>query len=399
VSTMRDTLLVAGREAGERVRSKAFIASTAITLLMLVLAIVVISLVDDGPSRYDIGLAGENPPALRDSIEAAATSVGAIIDVTEFTDRDQAADALDDGAIDAAVVDDDTILLSDDPGTQLEAVLDIGLRQAVFLDALTASGLDLGQIEDLLASGSGISVVRENSDDEPANAGIALGAIVMLFIVITTHGQWVLMGVLEEKSTRVVELVVSSTSVRSLMAGKVVGIGLLGIAQLALLAGLALITGGLFGLFDLPTGTIGTFAWSLVWFVLGFAFYAVLYAAAGSLVARSEDAQLAAMPIALVGVAGYLLTFAIVVPNPDSTTSLVLSLLPPIAPIAYPARIAFTGVPWWELMIGVFVVVVAVIAVIRLAARVYAGALLSAGSRVKIREAWSAAGELVAGRT
>jgi ABC-2 type transport system permease protein len=216
--------------------------------------------------------------------------------------------------------------------------------------------------------------------------------------VITTYGQWVLMGVLEEKSTKVVELIVSSTSVRSLLAGKVIGIGMLGFAQLVFLVGLALGAGSLLDLYELPTGTVATAAWSLVWFILGFAFYAVLNAAAGSLVSRTEDAQAAATPIALVAVASYLLTFTVILPNPDGTTAKILTLLPPIAPIAFPARIGFTGVPLWEILLGITIMIVAVVGVVRIAARVYAGALLASGGRVRIRDAWRSAGELTARR-
>jgi ABC-2 type transport system permease protein len=399
MSTLHDTLLVARREASERARSKAFLASTALTLLMLGFVIAIIVIADDGPPRYDVGVVGDTPAALRDALEAAATSTGALIDLTDFDDPAAVADALDAGDLDAAVVGGSTILLPADASGQLESILDIGTRQAAFLAALEASGLDRDAIADLLGAGSEVSVVREEAENEGANEGVAFAAIVLLFVVITTYGQWVLMGVLEEKSTRVVELVVASTSVRSLLAGKVLGIGVLGIGQLVLVITLALVGGGVLDLFELPGGTAPTIAWSLVWFVLGFAFYAVLYAAAGSLVSRTEDAQAAAMPIALVGVAGYLLTFVIVMPNPDSTASTILSMVPPVAPVAYPARIAYVGVPMWELMAGAAIMVLAVVAVVRLAARVYAGALLTAGARVKIRDAWRAAGELVAGRS
>jgi ABC-2 type transport system permease protein len=399
MSALHDTLLVARREASERARSKAFLASTILTLLMLgfVIAIVVIS-GDDGPPRYSVGLVGESPISLRDTVDAAATSTGAFTDIIEFDDPGAVADALDSGAIDGAILDGTTVLLPSDASSQLEAILDIGTRQAAFLAALEATGLDSTAITELLGAGSDVSVVREDADDDGANEGVAFAAIILLFVVITTYGQWVLMGVLEEKSTRVVELVVASTSVRNLLAGKVLGIGVLGIGQLLLIVTLALVGGGLFDLFELPGGTASTIAWSLVWFVFGFAFYAVLYAAAGSLVSRTEDAQAAAMPIALVGVAGYLLTFAVVMPNPDSTASTILSMMPPIAPVAYPARIAYVGVPLWELLTAAAIMSLAVVGVVRLAARVYAGALLSAGARVKLREAWRTAGELVAGR-
>jgi len=398
MSGWRATLLVATREARERARSKAFLASTVITVLLLGVVVAVVTLTDTGPPHYGVGIVGTSPTALRNSINSAAVSSGALVDIGTFSDPAAAADALDSGEIDAVVLDGEAILLAEDASRQLQTIVELGLQQASFIEALQSSGLTSEAIADLFGSGDGIAVVREGSDGEPSTEGVAFAAIVLLFVVITTYGQWVLMGVLEEKSTRVVELVVSSTSVRSLLAGKVIGIGLLGVAQLVLIIVLALVAGGVFDLFEIPGGTASTIAWSLIWFVLGFAFYAVLYAAAGSLVSRTEDAQAAATPIALVGVAGYLLTFAVIMPNPDGTASMILSLLPPIAPIAFPARIAFTGVPLWEILMGILIMTVAVVAVIRLAARVYAGALLTAGGRVKIRDAWRAAGELVSAK-
>ncbi len=207
------------------------------------------------------------------------------------------------------------------------------------------------------------------------------------------------MGVLEEKSTRVVELVVSATSVRSLLAGKVLGIGFLGLAQLVFIVAIAIVAGTALDLYELPGSTAATASWAIAWFVLGFAFYAVLNAAAGSLVSRTEDAQAAATPIALVAVASYLLAFTVVMPNPDTMATRILSWLPPIAPIAFPARIAITGVPLWEILVGVAIMVGAVLGVVRLSARIYAGALLASGGRVKLGDAWRAAGELTARRS
>jgi ABC-2 type transport system permease protein len=97
-------------------------------------------------------------------------------------------------------------------------------------------------------------------------------------------------------------------------------------------------------------------------------------------------------------VASYLLTFTVILPNPDGTVAFILSLLPPIAPIAFPARIGFTGVALWQILLGMGIMLVAVFGVMRLAARIYAGALLGIGSRVRIRDAWRAAGELTSSR-
>ena len=130
MSALRASLLVAGREARERARSKAFLASTALTILMLGFVVAVVVLTDDGPPDYDVGLVGESPPSLAASIDAAATSAGAILDTVAYTDPAAVADALDAADLDAAIIDDTTILLAEDAPRQLEAILDIALRQA-----------------------------------------------------------------------------------------------------------------------------------------------------------------------------------------------------------------------------------------------------------------------------
>jgi len=393
---MRATWLIARREAKERARSKAFLASTIVTVLLLGAVVTVVVLTDTGPPSYNIALVGESPTGLTAALNAAAVASDTLIDFSDLADPEAIADAIDLGELDGAIVDADTILLGDSSTRGLQRILEAGLGQSLLAERLESTGLDPALLASILEPDTDVRIVAPETEGN--GEGVAFAAVVLLFLVITTYGQWVLMGVLEEKSTKVVELVVSSTSVRSLLAGKVIGIGMLGFAQLVFLVGLALGAGSLLDLYELPTGTVATAAWSLVWFILGFAFYAVLNAAAGSLVSRTEDAQAAATPIALVAVASYLLTFTVILPNPDGTTAKILSLLPPIAPIAFPARIGFTGVPAWEILLGITIMIVAVVGVVRTAARVYAGALLASGGRVRIRAAWRSAGELTARR-
>jgi len=393
---LRATWLIARREATERARSKAFLASTIVTVLLLGAVVTVVVITDTGPPSYNIALVGESPTGLTAALNAAAVASDALIDFSDLADPDAIADAIDVGEIDGAIVDADTILLGDSSTGGLQRILEAGLGQSLLVERLESTGLDPALLASILEPNTNVRIVAPETEEN--GEGVAFAAVVLLFLVITTYGQWVLMGVLEEKSTKVVELIVSSTSVRSLLAGKVIGIGMLGFAQLVFLVGLALGAGSLLDLYELPTGTVATAAWSLVWFMLGFAFYAVLNAAAGSLVSRTEDAQAAATPIALVAVASYLLTFTVILPNPEGTTAKILTLLPPIAPIAFPARIGFTGVPLWEILLGITIMIVAVVGVVRIAARVYAGALLASGGRVRIRDAWRSAGELTARR-
>ncbi len=393
MSALRSTMLVAIRDATERARSRAFLVSTVVTVLLVGAVIAVSMLQGGGPASYEVALVGDNPPALASSIDAVATAADVLIATTTYPDTASAQAAVDDGAVDAAVIGDDTIIVRELGSSQIEPLLDAALRQARFLAKIEAAGLDPADLID----DSAIHVRSTAPPSQNEGEGVAWVAVVLLFLVITTYGQWVLLGVLEEKSTRVVEQLVSSTSVRSLLAGKVLGIGVLGFAQLLILILAGIGAGVVLGTFELPSSTYATAAWSVLWFLLGFAFYAVLYAAAGSLVTRTEDAQTAATPVALFGVAGYLATFILVIPNPESTLSRIVSLLPPVAPIAFPARIAAGAAPVWEIVLGVVITLLAVIGVVRIAARIYAGALLAAGSRVKIRQAWKAAGEL-AGR-
>lgn len=391
MSWWRSTLLVAGREATERARSRAYIASTVLTLVILGVVMGISVLTADSTPHYTVGVVGRPIPGLDEALAQSAAGAGAELTITTPADTAAARDAVDSGEVGAVIVDDRTVLVRTSSGAGAETIASAALARARLGVVLEEHGVDPAE----LASAGSIDVESIEPPDGDEDAAVAMIAVVLLFLVITTYGQWVVLGVLEEKTTRVVEQVVSATGVRSLLAGKVIGIGTLGLAQLVLMVAAGVGAGAALDLFSLPESTASTAVWSLLWFVLGFAFYAVLYAAAASLVSRSEDAQTAAMPVALVGVAAYLGTFALVAgAEADSMLFRLVSLLPPVAPIAFPARIAAGGVPVWEILLGVAITTAAVVVVVRIAARIYAGALLAQGGRIGLRRAWRAAGEL-----
>ncbi|MEX1207590.1 MAG: ABC transporter permease [Acidimicrobiia bacterium] len=385
----RATYLVAKREATERAKSRVFVVSTAVTLLMVAVSIVITALVSGSETTYRVVVAGENPPGVGQALVASAPD-NASVEVATADDSDSALRAVANGDADGAIIGRDTIVVRS-ANSGIADLLTTALTQARLIERLGAGGLD----PSVLLEAADITVQATDPTDDGASA-VGFITVVLLFTVITIYGQWVLLGVLEEKSNRIVELLLSSTSVRSLLTGKIIGIGLLGLLQLAVLLLLGLGAAALVGTIDLPASTYPTAAWSVVWFILGFGFYAALFAAGGSLVARSEDAQAATTPVAMVGLVAYLVTFTVILPSPDSLTSRLLSLLPPIAPIAYPARLGL-GVPAGELLLGVAMTVIGTVLVIRVAARIYAGGLLSSGGRVKLRQAWKAAGELAEG--
>ena len=207
---------------------------------------------------------------------------------------------------------------------------------------------------------------------------------------ISFYGGFLLVGVIEEKSSRVVEVMLSRLRPTELLTGKIAGIGLVGLAQFGLVAAAALIALAFSDNAQLPTTTRGTIGWVVFWFILGYAFYAVLYGAAGSLVSRQEEAQSMTFPITAVLIVAYLFALE-AVQSPDSMATLIGSFLPPTAPLVMIVRIANGAVPWWQIGLSVLLMLVTIYGMLRLAGRIYAGAVLRTGGRVKLREAWRGA--------
>jgi ABC-2 type transport system permease protein len=397
MSFWRDTALVATREMRERGRSKTFVVSTLLTLILVVGAFVaaaVFSKSETAPT-YKVALVGTQPADMESVLQQAATSADAVVTASVLPDEEAARAAIADGTIDAALLGNGSILVEKRGDTGLESMLTVARHQAAFMERLVGAGLSQAQVADLLAPSDNVEIVtvgKAGANEE--GLAIASVGVVLLFVAISLYGQWVLIGVLEEKSNRVVELIVAAIPIRRLLAGKVIGIGALGVAQMVLLIGIALGAGLSLDIFTLPRTAVATTAWAIVWFLLGYAFYAVIYAAAGSLVSRQDDAQAATMPIALGAVAVYLATFAVVIPQPESIASRIFSVLPPVAPFALPARVALGAITPWEMALALVIMALSIYGMIRLAARVYTGALLESGPRLKWRQAFRAAGHM-----
>ena len=136
MSNFQAIWLIARREAKERARSKAFLASTAVTVLLLGAVVTIVALTHSGPPRFDVALVGDSPAGLTETLNAAAIASNALIDYSDLEDREAIADAIALGDLDAAVLDDDTILLGPNPSAALQTILEIGLRQSRLIERL-----------------------------------------------------------------------------------------------------------------------------------------------------------------------------------------------------------------------------------------------------------------------
>ncbi len=221
-------------------------------------------------------------------------------------------------------------------------------------------------------------------------AAIVLGSAdgVLIYISLMIQGQRVAQGVVEEKSSRVVELLLSTVRPWQLMAGKVAGIGLVGLVQMLVfgIVGVALAVG--LGLLHVSiSAAVGTVVWLVVWYLLGFVLYAFALAAAGALVSRQEDAGAVVMPVLIPVIAGYILGISFLPGHPDNRLCEILSIIPVFSPTLMPMRLAMGSVPAWETIASILLAAAAIPLLAGLAGRIYGNAVLRTGARVSLSQA------------
>ena len=354
--------LVAEREITTRLRSKAFLISTGV-LLLLVLAGVVFG----GFMAKTGGFGGSDEPARVAAVgtaETAATDAG--FEVTQAPDRAAAEQLVIDGDVDAALV----------PGG------DSPLGLTVLVEGTPPSDV----LQQLTLS----PAIEFITPDDPGAGNpffayliaIAFGVVFMMSAV--TFGTTIAQSVVEEKQTRIVEILLATVSARTMLAGKILGNSILALAQVVAIAALSsvgmLATGQ-----DLLLGELGS---SLVWFAVLFAFafvlLATLYASLASLVSRQEDIGSVTSPVMILVMIPYV---AVIIFHDNPQVLGVMSYVPFSAPVGMPMRLYLGTADWWEPILSLGILIVSIAAVLWVAARIYEGSILRTGARVKISEA------------
>jgi ABC-2 type transport system permease protein len=381
--------LVARREMVERAREKSFLVSTGVGVVIIVAVVVIASLIGGGDTRYVVGHTDGAGAAVA---EAAATGPRpADVEVEpRRVDAAQARAGLDDGSLDA-VVSGNGIRTQGEPEEELVTLLQAANRQVRAADALERAGVTGAEARDVLAPPPlRVSTVEVVDEDEDAKSGLTFFIVLILYGQILTYGYWVSAGVVEEKASRVVEVVLSTIRPAHLLAGKVIGLGLLGLANLALTGVVGLVAAQATGALDVDGEILSAVALALAWFVVGYAFYACAFACAGAIVPRQEELQSTMTPLSLTLMVSLFLGFA-VQSDPDGTLARVLAFVPTTAPITMPPRIVSGDASTLETVGSFLVTIAGAAALIPLAARIYAGGILRTGSALKLREAWRAA--------
>jgi ABC-2 type transport system permease protein len=220
-------------------------------------------------------------------------------------------------------------------------------------------------------------------------------------MAILTYGNWVAQSVAEEKSGRVMELLITAATPRQLLVGKVLGTGLAGLSQYVVIVAAAVIGFLVSGPISEAAGVSGQTPITLptldptmilsfgAFFLLGFLLYATLYAAAGSMVSRVEDAQQAAGPLIFLAIAGYFAAFT-GLNEPDAQWVVVLSVIPFFSPYLMPARMLLTSPSPAEIGLALLLLAVTVALALAIASRIYSAGVLLYGQRVGLRSVWRA---------
>lgn len=392
--------LVASREVSTRLRSKAYIVSTVVMLVLLIAVTVVLKLVSGSGPDVTVGYDTQTA-SLAAPLQASGDAIGESVGTTQVSDQAAGTAKVSDGSLDAMLTlsksGDIQVVVKKDLDTKLKTALNVLVRQ----EALNQ------QIVDLKGNPAAVNSAVANAQfDEQKNVvhleqpynyntqqlilGIIAGILIYLSLMI--NGQMVAQGVVEEKTSRVVELLLATIRPWQLMAGKVLGIGTVGLIQMIAIGAVGIISGLATGVLTISlSAAVGTVIWLVVWYLLGFFMYAIVFAALGALVSRQEDVSGAVMPALMFVVAGYIVGAVVLPSNPGSPFVEVLSVIPMFAPTLMPMRLAMGGVPVWEAALSVALVLALIPVLIWLAGRIYSNAVMRTGAKVKLTDALRAA--------
>ncbi|WP_431844562.1 ABC transporter permease [Microbacterium testaceum] len=350
--------LVAEREIGSKLRSKAFVISTAI-LIVAALA----SVLWGGFTASNASASGI-PVAVTSQTQSAVSGLDGL-EVT-VADSDDAARALvTEGTVDAALVSgssesafDFTVVVKDSvPSTLLQMLS------------------DTPPVDRLEPGSNAADVLRYF---------IALAFGIVFLIAATTFGGTIAQSVVEEKQTRVVEILISAIPVRALLAGKVLGNSILAMAQIVLLAAVAVVGLAVTGQAGVLDALGAPIAWFAIFFLFGFVLLAALFAAAAAMVSRQEDIGATTTPITMLIMAPY---FLVIFFNDNPVVLTIMSYVPFSAPVGMPLRMYLGDAQWWEPVLSLLVLLASCVLAIGVAARIYRNSLLRMGARVKLGEA------------
>ncbi|MCU1431617.1 MAG: transporter permease [Actinotalea sp.] len=404
--------VIAGREITVKLRDKAFVGSTIFMLVIVVVASVLPVLLNQQIPSLRVAVRGEAaeavvqralelglnaqdsdnevPPAL--ALLGAGGLPAADLSIVEVPADGDVARLVRDGDVAAAVVGDDPGSVRVIGAEQVPFEIDVLVRAAAAELQVAAAAQEAG------LSQAEVAALREPVPPEtqllePRPAGamppqlLVLAFAFLFYISVLTFGMSIAQSVVEEKQSRVVELLVAAVPVRWLLAGKVIGNTVMALGQIVVVLGAGLLGATLAGQGDVLHQVLEASGWFVLFFLLGFVMLASLWAVAGSLAARVEDLQATTVLMQVLVIGPFFAAIFAIDPGP---TQRVLSYIPFTAPLLMPARLVLGSAEGWEPWLAAAVVLGTAVLFVLLGARLYEGSVLHTASRLKALQAWRA---------
>jgi ABC-2 type transport system permease protein len=387
--------LVARREIVARLASKAFRIMTIVMLVAVVALVLVLKLsANQGVGTATVGFT-PSVSSLAQPFTSVAGSVGQTVEVSTV-DQASGEQRVRDGELAALVTgspDNLRIVVQEGLSPGLSSAFTVLVRQIAFNQEIGRLGGDPAAVN-AAVDGATFDVQALETPREFDVQRLVIGIVVgvLIYAALLVWGQQVAQGVVEEKSSRVVELLLTTIRPWQLMLGKVLGIGLVGLGQLVLIAAAGLTAGRATDTLTFQVGiTAGIVVWTIVWFLLGFFAYALIFAALGALVSRQEDVGGVTAPLLMVIIIPYVLGISVLPADPGNQLVAILSLIPLFAPTLMPVRIAMGVAVPWEIALSTTLTAGLIVVLVWLAGRVYGNAVLRTGSRIGLRDAFRSA--------
>ncbi|SDS00167.1 ABC transporter permease [Agrococcus carbonis] len=348
------TGIVAQREIMVRLRSKSFVISTAIMLAVILAGVIFSSI---GPALFDEDTTVATVAALAPTLQGLDG-----LAVTTLGSADAVREAVASGTVSAGVI----------PGSGPSGLLVLGDREAPT------------SLLQLLSVAPELELLDPNAPDPMLTYFIGIAFGIVFFSSAITFGTTISQSVVEEKQSRIVEIMLAAVPARAILAGKVIGNSVLAFGQIILIAAVVLLGGALTGSELLLDGLGMPIVWFVVLFTVGFIMLAALYAAAAALVSRAEDLGTATSPLMMLVMIPYIL---VIVFNNNPLALQIMSYVPFSAPVAVPMRVYLETQQWWEPYLSLAILAGFTVLVIGFAAKVYERSLLKTGAMVKWKDA------------
>jgi ABC-2 type transport system permease protein len=383
------TRLVAVRELRDRARARSFWIASVILLIAVAAGATIPGLVHGKRAAGTVGIVGGQAAALTEVAREAGRISGTTVKVVSLPSVAAGKARLRAGTLDAVLVGEHEVLVkqqqalgSSSPGASLAGALSqVGGLAKLYAELPPRAAASLAD------TGVALPVHSLTAPPRGLESRISgLAAAILIYVLILTYGVRITIGVGEEKASRVVEVLLTTLRPVQLLAGKVIGMGLLALGQIAAMLAVYLGLGYASGSPAVHGTAAGVIPAAALWLLLGYAFYCTAYAAAGSLITRQADAYNASLPLQIPLIVAYILSYTVIYANGVNLLFHVLAFIPFTAPVAMPVLVAVGAAPAWQIAVSAVITVVSTVIMARVAGTIYERAILRTGTRLRVRQ-------------